>query len=308
MSLTGITTGGGCAANLLFFVMQLITNERGKIVCSDRYHHDVPQVTSGILLDYIDKKGLQSIFAGCLDGAIQPGVLDCAEEDNNNWFIEKRSTPADCDMHWISPSDEGTYDSFLSHIGGDGMDDSITAVAGISPPHVKSLVIYQTTFAVVSFCGSISLHIDYHGKLHGEVWTAILPLILVENSAPELVIQHVHSAELQQLKLNLNTSVVFGPRILHATNSVKYHDAYRVCLLLSFGFIHKGNISLVLDDITTIYPSKTDRELLFKWAHKPHWKCVKGGDSVKIPRLDNDTIYGVTWMEKFNQLASIKKI
>ncbi len=43
--------------------MQLITNERGKIVCSDTYHHDVPQVMSGILLDYIDKKGLRSIFA-----------------------------------------------------------------------------------------------------------------------------------------------------------------------------------------------------------------------------------------------------
>ena len=70
--------------------MQLITNESGKIVCSDTYQHEFPQVASGILLDYIAKKGLRSIFAGCLDGAIQPGVLDCDEEDNNNWFIEKK--------------------------------------------------------------------------------------------------------------------------------------------------------------------------------------------------------------------------
>ncbi len=96
------------------------------------------------------------------------------------------------------------------------MDDLITADAGVSPPHVLSLVMYQTTLAVVSFCGSISLHIDYHGELYGEVWTAILPLILVENSAPELVIKNVHSAELQHLKLNINTAVVFGPRTLHA--------------------------------------------------------------------------------------------
>ena len=187
------------------------------------------------------------------------------------------------------------------------MNNLITSIAGVSPPHVKSLVIYQTTFAVVSFCGSISLHIDYHGELHGEVWTAILPLVLVEDSAPELVIKHVHTAELQQLKLNLNTAVVFGPRTIHATNTLKYHDAYRVCLLLSFGFIHKENIALVLDDITTMYPSKTDRTLLLKWARKPHWKCLKGGDSVHIPRLDNDAIYGLTWMKMFNQLASIKK-
>ncbi len=47
--------------------MQLITNERGQIACSDTYLHEVPQVTSGILLDYIAKTGLQSIFVGCLD-------------------------------------------------------------------------------------------------------------------------------------------------------------------------------------------------------------------------------------------------
>jgi hypothetical protein len=111
------------------------------------------------------------------------------------------------------------------------MGDIITAIAVISPPRVKSLVIYETIFAVVSFCGSISLHIDYHGELHGDVWTAVSPLILVENSSPELVIKYVHS-ELQQLKLNLNAAVVFGPQTLYATNYVKYHDAYRVCLLL----------------------------------------------------------------------------
>jgi hypothetical protein len=138
--------------------------------------------------------------------------LDCDDDGNNNWLIERRSTPAYCDMQWISLSDEGTCGSLLSHIGGDGgMDDLITAIAGISPPHVKSLVIYQTTFAVMSFCGSISLHIDYRGELYGEMWTAILSLILVENSAPELFTNHVHSAELQQLKMNLNTAVVVGP-------------------------------------------------------------------------------------------------
>ncbi len=104
--------------------------------------------------------------------------------------------------------------------------------------------------------GGSSLHIDYHGELHGDVWTAISPLILVENSAPELVIKHVHSDNLQQLKLNLNTAVVFGPQTLHAINSLRYHNAYRVCLLLSFGVLHKENIALVLEDITTNFPIK----------------------------------------------------
>ncbi len=64
MSLTGITTGGfwDCTSHN---------------ICSDTYLHEVPQVTSGILLDYITKTGLQSIFADCLDWAIKPGVLCC---------------------------------------------------------------------------------------------------------------------------------------------------------------------------------------------------------------------------------------
>jgi hypothetical protein len=76
---------------------------------------------------------------------------------------------------------------------------------------------------------------------------------------------------------------------------------------MSFGFIHKENVSLLLDDIATKYPSKTDHASLLKWAQKPHWKCWKGGDSDHIPRLDNDTMYGLTWMEIFNQPSSLEK-
>jgi hypothetical protein len=76
---------------------------------------------------------------------------------------------------------------------------------------------------------------------------------------------------------------------------------------LSFGFLFKENITLVLDDITTKYPSKTNCALLLRWPHKPCWKCRKGGDSLHIPRLDNDTIYGVIWTVMFNQIASLKK-
>ncbi len=73
--------------------MQLITNERGQIMCYDTYLHDISQVISGILLDYITKKGLQFIYAGCFDGAIQDVVWDSDGDDNNNtnnWFVEEQ--------------------------------------------------------------------------------------------------------------------------------------------------------------------------------------------------------------------------
>ncbi len=45
-------------------------------------------------------------------------------------------------MPWISRSDEGTFYSLLSHIGANGgMGDLITAIAGVSPPHVKRLAV-----------------------------------------------------------------------------------------------------------------------------------------------------------------------
>ncbi len=49
-----------------FFVMQLIINERGQIVCSDTYLREFSQVTSGILLDYIAKKVYDPFLQGAL--------------------------------------------------------------------------------------------------------------------------------------------------------------------------------------------------------------------------------------------------
>ncbi len=82
--------------------------------------------------------------------------MDSDEDDNNTRFIKRRSTLADCDMHWISPSDAGTYEYLLSHISGDGgIKNLITAIADVSPPHVNSLTLYQATFAVVLFVGAL---------------------------------------------------------------------------------------------------------------------------------------------------------
>jgi hypothetical protein len=47
-------------------------------------------------------------------------------------------------MHWISPSNAGTYDNLLAHLSNDGgIDDLMTGIASMSPPRVNRLVILR---------------------------------------------------------------------------------------------------------------------------------------------------------------------
>jgi hypothetical protein len=67
--------------------MRLLSESSGAVICYDAFIHEIPQVLSGILLDYVDKRGLWSIFDGCIVGSIEPGMLS-AEDGEFDWFIE----------------------------------------------------------------------------------------------------------------------------------------------------------------------------------------------------------------------------
>jgi len=58
---------------------------------------------------------------------------------------------------------------------------------------VKSLIIFNLNFGVLSYCQSQRFHIDYSEDLAGNVWTVVIPLILVNNSNPELLMESSHT-------------------------------------------------------------------------------------------------------------------
>jgi hypothetical protein len=80
------------------YCIHLISDSSGAVICYDAFIHEIPQVLSGILLDFIEKRGMWSIFDCCIDGSIQPGVFSM-EYAENDCFIEQRPLPEDCDIH-----------------------------------------------------------------------------------------------------------------------------------------------------------------------------------------------------------------
>jgi hypothetical protein len=173
-------------------------------------------------------------------------------------------------MHWISPANAKTHDDLLEYLGSGGISDVMNAIGSISPPHVRSLTIYQLTFAVVSHCGSVSLHSDFLESLSNEAWTVILPLRVVETSEPELIVQNLHTKAQQHVKYDIGSAVIFGPHTFHSTAVLRYTNANHVCLILSIGHITKANVSALLEDVSNMYPSNKGNDLLMRWYRKPH--------------------------------------
>jgi hypothetical protein len=140
------------------------------------------------------------------------------------------------------------------------------------------------------------------------VWTVVI-LLQVNNSNPELLAESSHRKKWVSMKYDLDNIVIFGPSTIHSSAPVTYcNDAYQVCLFLSVANINKGNIDVLLEDIKSIYPSKTDKALLLRWSCiRPHWKCCQHVITTNIPIIQNEIIiYGDHWSMMFDILLSLK--
>ncbi len=142
----------------------------------------------------------------------------------------------------------------------------------------------------------------------GNVWTVVIPLILVCNTNPELIVESSHTKKKVSMKYDFDNIVIFGPSTIHSTAPVHYcDDAFRVCLFLSVAHITKGNIDVLLEDVTSLFPSKNDKALLLRWScNQPHWKFIHNVTSTNIPIVPDNKIFGDQWCKMFDILVSLK--
>jgi hypothetical protein len=173
---------------------------------------------------------------------------------------------------------------------------------------VKSLVIFNLNVGVLSYCHSQYFHIDYSEGMAGNVWTVVIALILVGNTNPELIVESSHTEKKVSMKYDFDNIVIFGPSTIHSTAPDHYSDdAFRVCLFLSVAHITKGNIDVLLEDVTSLFPSKNDKALLLRWSrNQPHWKCIHNVISTNIPTVPDTIIFGARWCKMFDILVSLK--
>jgi hypothetical protein len=287
--------------------MKLFTNLDHEVISLYLYTLVMPLLLHGILLDYISKYNLPTLFDGLIKGTSPTGVHSSFGFDICSWYVERRPLPSDSDMFWISPGHDATFGHLLGHLGSGDIESVLRGTGSVSGLEVKSLVIFNLNFGVLSYCQSQHFHIDYSEDLTCNVWTVVIPLILVNNSNPELLMESSHTKKIVSIKYDFENIVIFGPSTIHSTAPVAYCDeAYRVCLFVSVAHITKGNINMLLEDITSLYPYKDDKALLLRWScNRPHWKHCRTVICTNIPAVSGDLIFGDRWCKMFGILQSL---
>jgi hypothetical protein len=137
-------------------------------------------------------------------------------------------------MYWISPTDFNSHNELLSFLGSGGFDKVLQGIASISSSRILHLTVFQLSFVVVSYCKNNFFHLDFDQALSGEAWNVMIPLMLVSNSPPELLVKDsVNNDIIHSLKYQYDEAIIFGALTDHSTSPVTYSSGYRVCISAS---------------------------------------------------------------------------
>ena len=271
---------------------------------SDFYLLDLPPRLTCILKDYINLSKLIQLFDHCITCSPRSFLSD-VKMCTRRWHVRRRPFHPS-DMYWISPSDATSHQELLSVLGSGGFEAVLKQIASVLPSHAKHLTVYQLSFMVLSYCQSADIHVDFDDSLSGITWSVIIPVILVNNSPPKLLVKHTISGAVHEWKYELGQALVWGPKTEHSTAVVQYNDGvYRMCLSINLAFFCPGNVRVICSDISQQYPPRRTNFLL-AWAKNPHWQRMGSNHCVtSLPQFSNEALLGAEWCQKYNELLSV---
>lgn len=283
--------------------MELIKDSNGTPLASDLYKTELPPLLTAVMLDYLYSRGLMKLFADCIN-KVPRSFKTGPTQSPLMWNVRKRPQPTTSDMYWVSPADAEGHMSMLSRLGSGGFSTILHAIGAVTEEHITHLTVYSLTYLVVSRCDEVRLHTDNDESLRGDVWTVIVPLILIPNSPPELVVKQRISNTCHPVKYQMEEAIVWGPDTEHSTAWVAYQGEYRVCVAVNLGFINPLNVKQIMNDFTQQYPPKRSK-LLLEWAEKPHWRRSQTNGESFLPTVTLDVVLGREWYEKYLELVSV---
>ena len=184
------------------------------------------------------------------------------------WFVQRPEDHWHSNMHWISPADAESHDDYLRALGEGGFDEVLDGIG--KTLGLEGLVCFHVTFIGVSHCDKGYLHYDFH-ETGGKGFNVIFPLILANESYPELAVQSDDGEHVGGYKYRYNYASMVGDNAIHATAAIDYTSTgeMRMAATVYIADVHPGNVGSILSDYTQAYPPK-DAKLLLKDAGK-HW-------------------------------------
>ena len=110
-------------------------------------------------------------------------------------------------MHWLSPYDESTHQSYLQTLGAAGFDDLLKSIG--ESLGLDGLAAFHLSFIAVSHCSKGLVHIDV-GNTGNKTFNVIIPLLLAEEPGPEQELVDGSNSKVGRILNSYDTALLVG--------------------------------------------------------------------------------------------------
>ncbi|GKY95843.1 hypothetical protein MPSEU_000544900 [Mayamaea pseudoterrestris] len=263
--------------------------DTGKVVTSNAYRIGMPESVRETLLEYCRRMGVVDIFKHI---TMQGNSLDIGTDtylnlDGEEWYLQRPDKKWNSNLQWLSPGDNAAHNHYLEALSVAGFDSVLQSIG--ERFQMEGLVAFHLTFMAVSQSTRGYLHYDVT-RTQAKAFNVIIPLILANETGPELDLQNYDEDEEDESKQDdrigryryeYHVASMMGDDALHASSAVDYRvqKEMRLAATIYVADVNEANVNEIMSQYTQAYPPN-DRDLLLSWAGT-HWK--KDDPSAHLP-------------------------
>jgi prolyl 4-hydroxylase len=253
----------------------IIWRETNKIATQYAFQIGFPPELITSLQNYCDRLGITDLFRDLVgDNPIAPEDEHTGRfvelNDGNRWYAQRPAKKWTSNMHWVSPADEKTHEEYLKVLAEGNFDlvlDAIGTYLGL-----EGLVAYHLTFIGVSHSEKGYIHHD-STDTGASVYNVIIPLILEDDSSPELVMMDDEEVtKAGALKYKIGMGALMGDDAMHGTEACDYRatKGMRMAATVYIADVNYNNApDITSQTLTQIFPLPDARWLLTQAGR--HW-------------------------------------
>ena len=243
-----------------------------------------------VLLDYCNRMGITDILRHVtLEGnGIEAGTETHMDVQGDDWYLQRPDSNWRSNLHWFSPGAAPAHEHYLQALSVAGFDEILDGIG--QHLGLDGLVAFHVTFIGVSHSTRGYLHHDVV-ETDGKVYNVIIPLILANETGPELDLQgwkpdldedHEYNSRVGRYRYEYDVASMMGDGAVHATSACDYRNTkeMRMAATVYIADVNDKNIRNVMKHYTQAYPPK-DLDLLKSWMGR-HWK--RGDPSRSLPK------------------------
>ena len=221
------------------------------------------------LYAFVEKNGILKAFQDMEKNPLDEGKSSTKAMQDGLWHVQRPDDRWHSNMHWIIPAEEKTQLQFLTALGDGGFDDSLDAIG--KHLNMEGIVCYHFMFIAVTNCSQGYMHQDFHAT-NGKGFNLIIPLLLKEDSVPELDVWVDETEATIGLKYQYDMGFMLGDDAYHGTSAIDYTGTGKMRMMATvyLADINEDNVDAIMNAYTQEYPPASRSRLLAQRGE--HWR------------------------------------